>query len=71
MNFVKGQDGYKLVWEDSLIFPGLGRNDRIRVLTSQAERGEITDRNGQVLAGKSTASSVGIVPGKLEDREES
>ncbi len=71
MNFVKGQDGYKLAWKDNLIFPELERNDKVRVLTSQAERGEITDRNGQVLAGKSTASSVGIVPGKLKDREES
>ena len=28
------------------------------------------DRNGRVLAGKGVASSVGIVPGKLEDRDE-
>ena len=28
------------------------------------------DRNGRVLAGKGTASSVGIVPGKFENREE-
>ena len=68
--FLKGEDGYKLVWDDSMIFPNLTSADKVRVSTTQAERGEILDRNGRVLAGKGTASSVGIVPGKLENREE-
>lgn len=68
--FLKGEDGYKLVWDDSLIFPNLASTDKVRVSTTQANRGEILDRNGRVLAGKGTASSVGIVPGKLENREE-
>lgn len=69
--FLKGEDGYKLVWTDSLIFPGLGTADRVRVSITQARRGEISDRNGHLLAGEGTASSVGIVPGKLEDGDES
>lgn len=68
--FLKGEDGYQLVWEDSLIFPDLGAKDKVKVSTTQAERGKILDRNGVVLAGKGLASSVGIVPGKLEDEEE-
>ena len=68
--FLEGEDGYKLVWGDSLIFPNLASTDKVRVSTTQANRGEILDRNGRVLAGKGTASSVGIVPGKLENREE-
>ena len=68
--FLEGEDGYKLVWDNSLIFPNLASTDKVRVLTTQANRGEILDRNGRVLAGKGTASSVGIVPGKLENREE-
>ena len=68
--FLKGEDGYKLVWDDSMIFPNLTSADKVRVSTTQAERGEILDRNGRVLAGKGTASSVGIVPGKLGNREE-
>jgi len=67
--FLEGEDGYKLVWSDSLIFPELKSSDKVRVSTTQAERGEILDRNGSVLAGKGVASSVGIVPGKLEDRD--
>ena len=68
--FLEGEDGYKLVWDNSLIFPKLASTDKVRVSTTQANRGEILDRNGRVLAGKGTASSVGIVPGKLENREE-
>lgn len=66
--FQKGEDGYRLVWSNSLIFPELTETDRIKISTTQAERGSILDRNGTVLAGKGTASSVGIVPGKLVDR---
>ena len=68
--FLEGEDGYKLVWDNSLIFPNLASTDKVRVSTTQANRGEILDRNGRVRAGKGTASSVGIVPGKLENREE-
>ena len=68
--FLEGEDGYELVWDNSLIFPNLASTDKVRVSTTQANRGEILDRNGRVLAGKGTASSVGIVPGKLENREE-
>lgn len=68
--FLKGEDGYKLVWDDSLIFPELTSTDKVRVSTIQAKRGKILDRNGHALARKGVVSSVGIVPGKLENREE-
>ena len=68
--FTDTEDGYKMLWDDSLIFPELEETDKIQVSTMQAERGEITDRNGKVLAGKGIASSVGIVPGKLKDRDD-
>ena len=68
--FQKGEEGYELVWCDSMIFPKLGSTDKVKISTTQADRGEILDRNGRVLAGKGVASSVGIVPGKLEDRDE-
>ena len=68
--FLEGEEGYELVWDDSLIFPGLSSTDKVRVSTIQARRGEILDRNGRVLAGMGVASSVGIVPGKLENRDE-
>ena len=67
--FTKGQEGYQLVWDDYLIFPDLESGDKVRVSTVSAERGEILDRSGKVLAGQGTASSVGIVPGRLADEE--
>ncbi|MBD5137298.1 MAG: penicillin-binding transpeptidase domain-containing protein [Lachnospiraceae bacterium] len=67
--FVKGDNGYLIVWNDNLIFPNLAAGDKVRVQIHEAERGNILDRNGKVLAGKGIASSVGVVPGKLEDRE--
>ena len=67
--FLKREDGYKLIWTDSLIYPGLSSTDKVRVSTTQAKRGEILDRNERVLAGSGVASSVGIVPGKLENKD--
>lgn len=67
--FVNKGQGYKLVWADSLIFPDLNHADKVKVQLTQAKRGEISDRNGKVLAYMGVASSVGIVPGKLENRD--
>ena len=69
--FLKTEDTYKLAWMDALIYPELLETDKVRVSVTQAKRGEILDRNGRVLAGKGTASSVGIVPGRLENQDES
>ncbi len=68
--FVEGEERYELVWEDRLIFPGLSGEDRVKVSTTPAERGEILDRNEEVLAGEGVATLVGIVPGKMENQEE-
>ena len=38
--FLKGEDGYKLVWDDSMIFPNLASTDKVRVSTTQAEQEE-------------------------------
>lgn len=69
MQFTDTEDGYKILWHDGLIFPELTSEDKVRIESSPAERGKITDRNGRMLAGPGTASSVGLVPGKLGDRE--
>lgn len=43
---------------------------KMKHVSLRAKRGEILDRNGRVFAGEGVASSVGIVLGKLENREE-
>ena len=42
----------------------------MRIIFDGAERGKILDRKGMVLAGKGITSSVGIVPGKLQNTEQ-
>lgn len=68
-HFAFRKEGWKLIWDDSMIYPNLGSEDKIRIKTTKAERGRILDRSGQRLAGSKAASLVGIVPGKLKDKE--
>ncbi|MBR1598468.1 MAG: penicillin-binding transpeptidase domain-containing protein [Lachnospiraceae bacterium] len=69
VNVLENENRFEIVWNDSVIFPDLQPSDKVRVSTTIASRGEILDRNGWTLAGEGVASSVGIVPGKLDDRE--
>ena len=64
------EKGYLVNWNSSLIFPTLGSNDKVRIKTISAERGTIVDKNGQLLAGEGSVSSVGIVPKKLSDNKD-
>ncbi|WP_313076245.1 penicillin-binding transpeptidase domain-containing protein [Lacrimispora sp.] len=59
--------GYQLSWSDSLIFPELLKSDKVRISVDKAVRGNIFDRNGILLAGKGTASAIGLVPGKMSE----
>ena len=59
------EQGYTINWSSNLIFTQLNNTDKVRVKTVKSERGEIVDKNGVVLAGEGEISSVGIVPGKL------
>lgn len=71
LTFLEEDGQYKALWSDSVIYTGLETSDKVRVSTIQANRGEILDRNGRMLAGKGFASSVGIISGKLVNREKS
>lgn len=68
--FEKEEGKWHLVWKDSVIFPELGSEDKVRVSSVEAERGSIYDRNDVLLAGKGTVESVGLVPGKMNIQAE-
>ena len=59
------KDLYKLDWSSRDIFPDLKNEYKVRVETIEAQRGKILDRNGNILAGKQTASEIGLVLGKM------
>lgn len=65
--FMKEHGTYKMDWDDSVIFPDLTSEDKVKVQTIEAKRGKITDRDGILLAGQGEVDSIGIVPGKMED----
>ncbi len=68
-SFIKIKDKYKLLWDDSLIFPELNSSDKVRVSKIKARRGEILDRDGNMLAGEGTATMVGLVPKEIKDSD--
>ncbi len=61
---------YGLKWKSNLIFPQLDDGDRIKINALKAKRGNILDRNGEIIAGPGVASSIGIIPEKLEENKE-
>lgn len=69
--FFEREDGkWHIVWEDSMIFPNLGASDKVSVISIEAQRGSIYDRNGELLAGQGTVQSIGLVPGKMNVQPE-
>ena len=60
----KENQEYKIKWDSSFIFPQLGDNQKVRISTIKAKRGDILDRNNQILATDGTVLSTGIVPRK-------
>lgn len=58
---------YRMEWTPGSIFPSLTGDDKVRVNTLQAKRGNIYDRNGAILAGEGMTSSIGLVPGKMSE----
>ena len=65
-DFVKENHRYRIDWDDSVIFPQLGAEDKVRVKTLYAKRGRIKDAQGNALAVQGKIYSVGFVPGKMD-----
>lgn len=64
------ENGWRLSWDEKMIFPQMEKNDQIRVETVAAKRGIIKDRNDIELASNGQIQMIGIVPEKLGDQEE-
>ncbi len=71
INLLKDQENqYKIDWSSKMIYPDLDDTERVRAGTTTAKRGNIYDRNGVLLAGEGAVSSVGLVPGKMNENSE-
>lgn len=62
ISLVKEDGSYKLNWDEGLIFPNLLKDDKLRVSITPAKRGDILDKDGQVLATDGNINTVGIYP---------
>ena len=60
-----GQKQWRLLWDDSMIFPDMEEGDVVRITRHTAVRGEIRDRNGKPLAANGTIAEIGLVPQDL------
>ncbi|MBS5939889.1 penicillin-binding transpeptidase domain-containing protein [Clostridium sp.] len=62
VSLVKEDGSYKLNWDEGLIFPNMLKDDKLRVSITPAKRGDILDKDGQLLATDGTINTVGIYP---------
>lgn len=65
LNFIKEDKDWKLDWNQSVIIPGMKKNQSINIEPLKSERGKILDRNNVELATTGTAHEVGIVPNNV------
>lgn len=62
-------DSWLVEWNPNLIFPELADGGKIRVETTEPNRGEILDRNDMPLAINDIAYEVGIVPENFSNKD--
>lgn len=55
----------KIQWKYNLIFPNMISNDKVYFKKEIAKRGNIVDRNNQLLAGDQKVLELGVIPNEL------
>jgi len=68
---IDGEKNWYVKWDESLIFPEMSKEDKVRVETLSAERGEIYDKFGNGLAVNGVRYNIGIYPKLFEENKES
>lgn len=68
VTLVQEEKEYKVLWNESLIFPDMVKDDKVRVNIEEAKRGSILDREGKPLAEDGVIKVVGIYP-EIFDKE--
>lgn len=67
--FVRERNNWKLIWEPSLLLPGMMDEDEVRITSTPAERGEIFTSDGRLLAQNAIALTVYLNIDKIQNDE--
>ncbi|MFL0267565.1 penicillin-binding transpeptidase domain-containing protein [Candidatus Clostridium radicumherbarum] len=62
---INGKNQWTIQWDEKMIFPNLGPDDKVRVNIFKAKRGEIDDKSGKALAENGPIYIVGLQPSKF------
>ncbi len=62
---VKVGDNWRIQWSPRLLFPSMNGKDTVQIDLIAVTRGQIYDRNNQLLAKNGDVTQAGLVPGKL------
>ncbi|QUS98179.1 penicillin-binding transpeptidase domain-containing protein [Lacticaseibacillus paracasei] len=62
---VKVGNNWRVQWSPRLLFPSMNGKDTVQIDLIAATRGQIYDRNDQLLAKNGDVTQAGLVPGKL------
>lgn len=64
------EEGFTVDWGTDLIFSEMEPGDTVRISMDSGERGDILDRNGEMLAGEGPAWQAGLYPAALGEGQE-
>ncbi len=70
MNLVAINGSWRIQWESGMILPELSGGKKLALKVTQPARGEIYDRNGNIIATNTEAVSLGVVRGQISDSQE-
>ena len=70
MNLALDQGVWRVQWEEGMIMPELSGGNRLALDVKIPARGNIYDRDGEVIAAQTEAVALGIIPSQMEDDQQ-
>ena len=70
MNLVADGNQWLVQWEEGLIMPELSGGKKLALNLTPPTRGEIYDRNGEIIAAQADAVALGVVSGQITEGQD-
>lgn len=70
MNLSLEEGRWGVLWEDALILPELSGGNTLALDVKVPTRGNIYDRDGQVMVAQADAVALGVLPGEIDPKQE-